>query len=377
MSGSTKDAPSWLDRLHDRWARLLADPAFQRAAAAFPLTRPIAVRRSRRLFDLSAGFVYTQTLLACCELDLFSRLLEGPADADALAAGSGIAVERLRRLLDAAVALKLLRRRADGLYGLGRHGAPLAGNPGLRAMLAHNRLLYEDLRRPIPLLQGADGTDLARYWPYAGRADPTTLNAEDVAAYSGLMAASQEFVAAEVLDLYPFGRHREVLDVGGGEGAFLAAVRARHPGLRLALFDLPAVAERARSRLACPDASCPEVRIAGGDFLTDALPTGADLVTLVRIVHDHDDDAVLTLFRAVRAALAPGGRLLVAEPMSGVSGASTVGPAYFSWYLLAMGTGRPRTPAELARLLRAAGFGQVGRARTRNPVLASVLTASL
>lgn len=55
-------APSgWRERLWDRWLalcdRLLASPAFQRRAAAFPLTRPMARRRAREVFDLVAGFV--------------------------------------------------------------------------------------------------------------------------------------------------------------------------------------------------------------------------------------------------------------------------------------------------------------------------------
>src|ERR1700730_3252993 len=51
-------------------------------------------------------------------------------------------------------------------------------------------------------------------------------------------------------DSYPIHRHRCLLDVGGGEGVFLAAVATRAPALRLMLLDLPAVAERARTRLA-------------------------------------------------------------------------------------------------------------------------------
>ena len=62
--------------LAERWFelrnRLLASPAFQSWASAFPLTRPIARRRAKAAFDLTAGFVYSQVLLAnwgcstCC-----------------------------------------------------------------------------------------------------------------------------------------------------------------------------------------------------------------------------------------------------------------------------------------------------------------------
>ena len=61
--------------------------------------------------------------------------------------------------------------------------------------------------------------------------------------------------------------------------------------------------------------------------------------------------------------------------MSGTPGAEPVGEAYFGFYLLAMGRGRPRTPAEIAALVREAGFGEVRPRRTRTPLLTSVITA--
>jgi demethylspheroidene O-methyltransferase len=61
-------------RLRSLRNRLLASPGFQRWAAAFPLTRPVARRHTRELFDLVAGFVYSQVLAACVALDLFEDL---------------------------------------------------------------------------------------------------------------------------------------------------------------------------------------------------------------------------------------------------------------------------------------------------------------
>jgi demethylspheroidene O-methyltransferase len=108
----------------------------------------------------------------------------------------------------------------------------------------------------------------------------------------------------------------------------------------------------------------------------DALPAGADLVTLIRVLHDNSDARAAGILAAARAALAPGGKILVAEPLSGTAGAQTVG-AYFSMYLLAMRSGRPRCAAELRGLLEAAGFRRIRELRTRQPLLASVVTAEV
>jgi demethylspheroidene O-methyltransferase len=367
--------PRWSDRGYAWRDRLLASPRFQRWAAAFPLTRPIARRRARALFDLVAGFVYSQVLFACVQLRLFDALADGAQNVETLAVRCALPVEAMRRLLDAAVSLELVSARGDGCYGLGELGAAMRGNPGIAAMVEHHALLYADLRDPVALLRGERaGTALADYWPYAGTADPAALAGRDVAAYSALMASSQQLIAGEILDAYPVARHRCLLDVGGGEGAFLTAAAARAPDLRLMLFDLPSVAERARGRFAAAGLAH-RAQVTGGDFLADALPAGADLISLVRVVHDHDDERVLTLLRAVRQALPPGGTLLLAEPMAGTAGAEPMGDAYFGFYLLAMGRGRPRSPVVLGGLLEAAGFKSWQLAPTHMPLQTGLIVA--
>jgi len=91
------------------------------------------------------------------------------------------------------------------------------------------------------------------------------------------------------------------------------------------------------------------------------------------VLHDHDDDDAVAILRAIRRALAPGGTLLVAEPMSGTPGCEPIGDAYFGFYLLAMGQGRPRTHDEVAGLLARAGFREIEARRTRRPMLAQLV----
>lgn len=365
--------------LRDRWLalrdRLLSDPRFQSWAAAFPLTRPIARARASELFDLCGGFIYSQILLACVRLNLFEILAEGPQSAAELAPSLSLTPSRAERLLEAAVALRLLQKRSGGRYGLGPHGAALLGNKGIAEMVEHHSILYEDLRDPLALLRGELGeTALQRYWAYAGTGDPAAESADRTTAYSDLMSASQAMVAEEVLAAYPLRRHRCLLDVGGGQGTFLRAVAKQAPELQLRLFDLPAVAAQAEKAFAA-DGLSDRAATFGGDFHRDALPQGADIVSLVRILHDHDDVEALALLKTARAALPDHGTLLIAEPMAGTPGAAPSGAAYFGFYLLAMGSGRPRRPDELIAMLKAAGFGQTRLLPTRRPLIARVLVA--
>jgi demethylspheroidene O-methyltransferase len=355
--------------------RLLASPKFQRWAARFPLTRRVARREAQALFDLCAGFVYSQVLLACVELRLFEALRDGRRSLDTLAGQLDLPAASARRLLEAAASLRLVERCRGDQYRLGRLGAVLEGSPAITAMIAHHRLVYADLLDPVALLRGAGGTTrLADFWPYADGATAQPLQDADVAAYSALMSVSQPLVADDILDAYPMRGHRCLLDVAGGEGLFLESAALRAPRLDLLLFDLPPVAARARERLASVGLAG-RTRVVGGDFRDDALPRGADLISLVRVVHDHDDATVVHLLRAVRAALTPDGTALIAEPMSGQAGTGPMADAYFGFYLLAMGRGRPRTPSEIAGLAHAAGFRRVESVPTARPLLTSLVVA--
>ena len=365
----------WLDYWASWRDRLLASARFRQWAVSFPLTRPIARRRTRALFDLCSGFVYTQVLLACVRLRLFDILAEGPQPIALLAGRVALPMEATRTLLAAAVSLRLVAPRGKDRFGLGALGAAMVDNPAVAAMVEHHTLLYADLQDPVALLRGEPAdTNLNRYWAYARTDRPGGVTLEQVASYSALMAVSQSLIASEMLDAYPVHRHRCLMDVGGGDGTFLVAAAKRARQLRLTLLDLPPVAERARDRFAACGLD-ERLSAVGGDFFADPLPNGADLITLIRVLHDHDDDAALVLLRAIRAALPPDGTLLIAEPMSGTAGAEPISDAYFGFYLLAMRSGRPRTPKEIRQLLLTAGFSKMRSIATRTPLLVQILVA--
>ena len=253
---SSVHARAW-DRVQSLRDRLVASPRFRAWAAAMPLTRPVARRRTRALFDLVAGFVYSQVLHACVELRLFDTLAAGPQTVQALAARTGLPQPGMERLLLAAVSLRLLARRGGGRFGLGPLGAAMVGNAGIEAMVRHHRMLYADLRDPVALLRrdagggaggspgersgvgaapgtapgrepetaldmapvthpgthpptaavpasGAAPTALSGYWAYSGNPGAAGLGAE-VAEYTALMAASQPLVSGRCWRPTPCG----------------------------------------------------------------------------------------------------------------------------------------------------------------------------
>lgn len=372
MAAAGAEAPaaarrSLADTLASWRNRAVAAPRFRAWAAAFPLTRRFVRRDGERLFDLMAGFAYSQVLLATVDLGLLSSLADGPLGSDELAARTGIPPDRMATLCRAAAALGLLDRTRAGAFRLGRLGAEIASVPGLAALVRHHRLLYTDLAEPVALLRGTSDPVLARFWPYVLGGPVAAPEAE---AYSRLMADTQALVAEEVLASVRLGPTSHLMDVGGGTGAFLSAAARRYPRLRLTLVDLPAVIAAAPAPLAGT-----RIERAPADFRTDPLPAGADTIALVRVLYDHPDSVVVPLLSRVAAALPPGGRVVVAEPMSGADSPSRFSDAYFALYTMAMRTGRVRSPAEIARLLVEAGFRDAAEVATRRPFITQVVTA--
>ena len=199
---------SWRD-WRNQW---VMSPRFQRWAAAFPLTRSIARLEAREMFDVVAGFVYSQVVLACLRLGLLERLRAGAVSESELQVQIDLPPAALRTLLRAAAALELLELRDPGVavnrehedpsrsWGLGLRGAALLGNPGVLAMIEHHAVLYADLVDPLAMLAAPRGsTGLAQYWPYAAVEAPGAVASDSTRAYTRLMSASQQLVAGEMV----------------------------------------------------------------------------------------------------------------------------------------------------------------------------------
>jgi demethylspheroidene O-methyltransferase len=353
--------------------RLAGSRRFQAIAARTPLLRRIARHEGNALFDLVAGFVNSQVLMALVELRVLHLVQPAPLEPRTLAHLCQMPQPQMQILLQAGAGLGLLRRSGNG-YGLTLRGASLLAVPGLESMIRHHRALYADLADPVAFLRGGQQTELARFWPYvfgaAGAVDP-----EVTATYSALMADSQALVAEDTLRMVDLRGVRHLMDIGGGTGAFLSAVGAAYPDLSLTLFDLPVVVAGATARLA-QTGMLPRTTIHPGSFRDDPLPAKADAISLIRVLYDHDDSTVAQLLAKVHGALPAGGRVIVSEPMSGGATPDRATDVYFAVYTLAMQTGRTRSMDEIATLLTAAGFVNIKQTWGFRPFVTSVVTAT-
>ncbi len=107
---------------------------------------------------------------------------------------------------------------------------------------------------------------------------------------------------------------RTVVDVGGGTGAMLASLLARHPQLTGILVDLPGTVARA-AEIIDQTGVASRVTIHGQSFF-DPLPAGADLYVLKKVLNDWPDEPTVAILRRCAEAASPDGRIVV---LGGVS----------------------------------------------------------
>ncbi|MEM8731819.1 MAG: methyltransferase [Pseudomonadota bacterium] len=351
---------------------LIARPDIQSRLSRLPVARWFARRDGADIFEIIQGFVSSQVVMALVQLEIFDRLADGPAAPRQLALALDVDPDRLAVFLQAGAALKLLRRHRDGRFGLSRKGAALRGVPGLTDMILHHTALFRDLEAPVDLVRGKTDTELSGFWPYV--LSPEHVGGPAASRYSKLMADSQRLVAEDTLRQVRLRGVTHLMDVGGGSGAFLAAVAQAYPDLTLSLFDLPQTRDAAQSYLSAAGLDSRVTRI-DGSFKTDPLPRGADAISLIRVLYDHDDATVAALLAAVFEALPPGGRLIISEPLSGGARPDPITDVYFALYTMAMGTGRTRSAADIRRHLTAAGFDQIAAPRPLRSYVTGTLTA--
>jgi precorrin-6B methylase 2 len=156
-----------------------------------------------------------------------------------------------------------------------------------------------------------------------------------------------------VLSAYDLSRFGTIVDVGGGQGAFLVAVLASHPDMRGILFDQAHVVAGAEPGLRAAGVA-ERCQVMQGSFF-EAVPEGGDAYILKMVIHDWGDGEATAILRACRRAMAPSGTLLVIErvldrPNRGAEG------KFADLQMLVGAGGRERTLAEFTTLLNLAGF---------------------
>jgi hypothetical protein len=309
--------------------------------AATPEATP-AVPPTVTIFNMWLGAVVAQTMRTVTDHRITSLLQEGPRTTAELAEAADLHEPSLHRLLRAMTGLDLFASTPDGwqLTPLGRALAETGGGPAWAYDAMH------ELSRTVAT--GTTGMELAygqTVFEYLAE------RPEEAAAFAHSQALINAGEPQAVVDAYDFTGIRQLVDVGGGNGTFLAEVLQRHPRLHGVLFDLPETIAHVTPALTRFEDRCEAV---GGDFF-DAVPKGADAYLLSHVVHDWDEQRCLALLRSVRSAISSDGRLLIVE-MVMPAGDEPHPAKLLDIVMLILTGGMERTEEGYAKLLHKAGF---------------------
>jgi hypothetical protein len=313
------------------------------------------------LLSMALGVAQTAVLCTAAQLGLADHVKDGPKSVAALADATGTHLPTLTRLMDVLVHLGLFRETAPGQFTctpLGallqtdapqsvRHFVMLIGGEWYGPTWPH---LVHSVRTGTSAFESVVGTNVYNYFsqhPAALAVFQQTMS--DLSADEGLA----------VRDAYDFARCHTVVDLGGGRGGLLAILLQAFPSLQGILFDLPVVVEGAQAAFQT-EPLLGRCQLVGGNFL-EAVPAGGDLYILKRVLVDRTDDEVRTLFTNIRRAMAPHGRVLVADP----DGRSSFGKLYDMLMLMVFAS-RLRTEAEVQALFAHTGFTLTRAIETRS-----------
>ena len=147
-----------------------------------------------------------------------------------------------------------------------------------------------------------------------------------------------------------------IVDIGGGKGQALVAVKKALPDLqgRLICQDRPDVL----GSISQSDRAYIKTMV--HDFFTPQPVKGSRAYYLRRITHDWDDASVLNILRQLPCAMSQDSRVLIHDlliPERAVPGTDLT--AYWMDYAVMMIGGKERTEAELVALLEKAGLQHV------------------
>lgn len=286
-----------------------------------------------------------------CELRLPDLLTDGPRPMAELAAATQVHPPSLARVLRALIARDVFAQPAPDVVALTQLGQLLRSDHPLSLADAYPLLgadvlawarLHDTVRTGEPAFPAVHG---APYYDYLA------THPADSARHDRSVRSQSRFVLRTVLAAYAWRELGTVVDVGGGDGTFLAGLLARHRRLRGVLLDLAHVVAGADAVLAAAGVTERCSVVAGSYF--DPLPAGADSYLLKTIVHDWDDERALAVLRRVRAAVPPAGRVVLLEALLPAGDEYHVGKALDLHSLVLVG-GPDRDLDQLVRLLRAA-----------------------
>ena len=314
---------------------------------------------------LIRSFQLSRMIQVAVALELADHLTDGPEFAASLALKVGADPQTLLRLCRALAAFGIFDIDAEGRIGqsvrsdtLRKNAVPTLYHATRYWNAPHLTGGWANLEHAVRT--GGSAFEGVYHMP---KFDYLKLHPDEAQLFDLFMQHGPDNRQEAVAAAYDFTDASLVVDIGGGNGALLAAVLGRYPGVRGLLFDQEAVVAGAAGVLG---KVVERVTVQAGSFF-EAVPPGGDVYLLSMILHDWDDEHCLAVLAKTRTAMGPQKRLLVIERVLGEPGQPNPVDYLADINMMVNLHGRERTRAEFASLFDRSGFGAPRLSKTNSP----------
>ena len=268
----------------------------------------------------------TKILLTAVKLELFTMLNEKELSAGEIASRIHADSERLELLMNALVAIRVLRKQGDRF----------ANTSVAQTYLVKTAAQYIG---HLLVLQDAE-------WDNWGRLEQTILTGRSPVTRH-LFETNPELGANVLSVLDRIGQHSgpelakrlrldgvtSLLDLGGGAATNAIAFCQAYSGLHVTVFDLPDTLKTAERRVTEAGLAS-RIELVSGDFNCDGWGGPYDAVLMSDILHYQGLGANARLVKQAFLHLKPGGRLIVKDRFLDESGTSPAWATAFAVHIL-------------------------------------------
>jgi SAM-dependent methyltransferase len=307
--------------------------------------------------EMINAFRISRIMLTAYELDIFTRLKDGPLTSANVAKMAGGNERATDRLMNALVPIGLLKKTGSQFANTDFSTRyMIKGQPGYLGGLAHAVHLWKTWSTLTEAVKA--GTSVAMKLPISER-DEAWLESFIAAMHSRGIQQAKEIAA--VLDL---SQTRSILDIGGGSGVFTFEFIRENPVVKGTIFDLPNVIPITKQYIA-REGFADSVNTIAGNYMKDKFGYDYDLVLLSAVLHINSPEENKILINKCAESLNPGGQLVILDHIMTDDRTSPDVGAFFALNML-VGTekGDTYTEKEIKAWLQAAGFKYIRRRDT-------------
>ena len=303
--------------------------------------------------EFVASFQKSRILLSGFELDIFTTIEESGSTSIQIANTLNLNDHACERLLNGLVSLGFLKKQ-DQLYFnteesftfLSRKGSNYLGG------LMHSNHLWNTWSHLTEVVRTGKS------------AHPAEINDRgDDWLFSFISAMHNRAIkqAPEQLRNIDLSGIRQILDIGGGSGAYSIAFLSLNPEMEATVFDLPNVVPITRQFIE-KEGFSDKIKLCTGDYTIDELPCGFDLLFLSAIIHSNSLEVNKDLIRKCYKALNGNGKIIIQDWVMNNDRTQPAAGAIFAINML-VGTeaGDCFTEQEVTEMLKDAGFVNISR----------------